>query len=352
MILDALGKLPSAKRMVELAKSPQWRNNSFQNIEPTEVLRAGASYPQLLRDALSRPKYTSPPTALPSVRANLHELHDATPQIVWFGHSSYLISHNGYRILVDPVLFGNSSPVGVFGKPFPVTAPYLPSDIPNIDLLVISHDHYDHLDVVTLKKLRECIRRVVCPLGVSAHLTYWGFDPAIITELDWHERVSVADNVALTSLPARHFSGRVFKRGQSLWSSYALELHNYRIFIGGDSGYDKQFKLIGEKHGPFDFAFVECGQYGENWPHIHMFPEETARAAQELQTKQLLPVHWAKFVLANHTWSDPIERLVIAARDRDYAVVTPTIGDVLELGATPKANPWWENITKLQITSG
>lgn len=346
MTLDALGKLPSAARMAELAKSPQWKNNSFQNIEPTEVMREGASYAKLMRDALSRPKFTSPPKVLPSVRTNLHQLPDAAPQIVWFGHSSYLISHNGFRILVDPVLFGNSSPVPVFGKPFPVTSPYVPDDIPPIDLLVLSHDHYDHLDMVTLKKLRERIGRVICPLGVSAHLTHWGFDSATITELDWHQRANVADNISLTALPARHFSGRVFKRGQSLWCSYALELHGYKIFIGGDSGYDKQFKITGEQHGPFDFALLECGQYGENWPMIHMMPEETARAAADLRTKQLMPVHWAKFVLANHTWNDPILRLIAAAEGAPYALVTPTIGAAVQIGAEPKQNRWWEAVTR------
>ena len=342
MIFKALGRLPTAARMKELAQSPQWRQQRFQNVEPTEVLREGVSYTQMLRDAFSRPRHTSPPHVLPSVRTNLHQLDDANPQIVWFGHSSYLISHRGFRVLVDPVLFGSSSPVSFIGKPFPVTSPYAPGDIPAIDLLVISHDHYDHLDVVTLTKLRERIRGVVCPLGVAAHLTYWGFDPSIITELDWHQCVNVADHVALTSLPARHFSGRMFKRGQSLWSSYALDLHGYKLFLGGDSGYDSQFKLIGAQHGSFDFAFLECGQYGKDWPMIHMFPEETAQAAADLRTKQLMPVHWAKFVLANHRWSEPVERLALAAEGADFALVTPSIGAVIEIGAEAQRNRWWE----------
>lgn len=344
MILRALGKLPSAVRLAELAKSPNWKNGSFANIEPTEVLRKGASYPKMLRDMFSRPKSTSPSVALPSARADLMNLADSTPQIVWFGHSSYLISHNGFRILVDPVLFGTSAPVSFIGKPFPVTSPYAPDDMPNIDLLVISHDHYDHLDVVTLTKFRERIRRVVCPLGVSAHLTYWGFDPAIITEVDWHDRVNIADDIAITALPARHFSGRVFTRGKSLWASYALQLRQYKLFLGGDSGYDQQFKWIGANHGPFDFAFLECGQYGKDWPLIHMFPEETALAAVDLKTKQMLPVHWAKFVLANHTWFDPIDRLVVAAKDADFELITPNIGSVVELGSVPVINHWWSTI--------
>lgn len=341
MILKALGHLPSAARLADFAKSPQWKDNTFVNAEPTEVMRKGASYPKLLREALARPKTTSPSRVLPSVWTDLHNLIDSKPQIVWFGHSSYLISHNGFRILVDPVMFGTSAPVSFIGKPFPITASFKPDDIPAIDLLVISHDHYDHLDYVTLTKIKDRIRRIVCPLGVVAHLTYWGFDSAIINEVDWHDRVTVASDIVLTALPARHFSGRVFTRGKSLWASYALQLRKYKIFLGGDSGYDKQFKWIGENHGPFDFAMLECGQYGKDWPLIHMFPEETARAAIDLRTKQLLPVHWARYVLANHPWNEPIARLVVAAKDASFELVTPHIGAVTEVGAAAKMNHWW-----------
>lgn len=346
MILKALGKRPSATQLAAFAKSSHFVNGAFANVEPTEMLREGASYPKLLRDAFNRPKSTSPSTILPSVRLDLHKLTDSTAQIVWFGHSSYLISHNGFRILMDPVLFGNSSPVGFIGKPFPITNPYSVADIPPIDLLVLSHDHYDHLDYVTLTKIRDRIKRVICPLGVSSHLKYWGFDPAIITELAWHTKADVVSGISVTALPARHFSGRVFTRNTTQWSSYALKLHHYNIFLGGDSGYDRQFKIIGDKYGPFDLAMLECGQYGVDWPHIHMFPEETAKAATDLRTRRLLPVHWGKFVLANHPWSEPIERLIIAAENADYDVITPNIGDVVRLSGDARANRWWEKIAK------
>lgn len=341
MILKALGKLPTAQQVAGFTQSPQWKEGSFRNIQPTQVMRPGASYPKILRDVLSRPKSTKPSHVLPSVHVNLHGLPDATPQIVWFGHSSYLIAHNGFRILVDPVMFGTSAPVSFIGQPFPITAPYSADDIPPIDLLVLSHDHYDHLDFVTLTKLKDRIRRVVCPLGVSSHLVYWGFDSAIITELAWNDSLNVASHSAITALPARHFSGRTLTRNKTQWSSYALSLAEYKLFLGGDSGYDGQFTVIGDNHGPFNIAILECGQYGADWPNIHLFPEETARAAIDLRAKQLLPVHWGRYVLANHSWSEPMQRLVMAANDAPFGLVTPHIGDVVALGATPILNHWW-----------
>lgn len=342
MILKAFGKLPSAQQRAAFSQSPQWIDGSFRNIESTEVLRPGASYTKMLRNAFARPKSTKPSHVLPSVHIDLHHLPDSTPQIVWFGHSSYLISHNHFRILVDPVLFGTSSPVPFIGQPFPVTSPYVPADIPPIDLLILTHDHYDHLDFVTLTKLKDKVRRVVCPFGVSAHLVYWGFEASIITEVAWNSQVNIAPDIALTALPARHFSGRTLTRNKTLWSSYALKLRNYTLFLGGDSGYDNQFKVIGDNHGPFDIAILECGQYGVDWPFIHMFPEETARAAHDLRAKQLLPVHWGKFVLANHPWSEPMERLVIAAQDADFELVTPSLGAAVAVGHEPMTNRWWE----------
>lgn len=344
MILKALGKAPSDERQRAFQASDNWKGGVFANIEHTAVMREGASYPKLLVDALNRPKNATPLSVLPSVRLDLHALTDSTPQIVWFGHSSYLMQYRAFRVLVDPVLFGNSSPVSFFGKPFPTETVYAPEDIPAIDLLVLSHDHYDHLDYVTLTKLKDRIRRVVCSLGVGSHLEFWGFDKSIITELDWHQTHSVNESLALTALPARHFSGRVFTRNTTLWNSYAMRWHDHNLFLGGDSGYDAQFKRTGREHGPFDIAMLECGQYGKDWPNIHMFPEETAQAALDLNAKQLLPVHWARFMLSTHGWKEPIERLIVAAQKLGIQIVTPRIGGVVQVGAPPDNNFWWKEL--------
>jgi L-ascorbate metabolism protein UlaG (beta-lactamase superfamily) len=344
-MIKALGRLPTAQQMAEFASSPHWKNGTFQNVGHTDVMRPGASYPKVLFEALSRPKTTKPDQTLPSVRLDLNGLPDGTPQIIWFGHSSYLIAHNGFRILVDPVMFGTSSPVSFIARPFPITTRYSARDIPPIDLLIISHDHYDHLDFVTLTALKDKIRRVVCPLGVSSHLMYWGFSASIITELAWNGELSVAKDISMTALPARHFSGRTLARNKTQWSSYALALHEYKLFLGGDSGYDNQFKIIGDKHGPFHIAMLECGQYGVDWPTIHMFPEETAQAAIDLRAQQLLPVHWGRYVLANHPWAEPVERLVRAAKGAPFSLATPDIGAVIEVGREPKVNHWWESLS-------
>jgi L-ascorbate metabolism protein UlaG (beta-lactamase superfamily) len=343
-MLKAFGKIPTRADVSGFPPSARLREGVFSNIEPTLVMREGASYFDLLREAMSRPGNTAPPSVLPSERVDLHALKDDEPSIVWFGHSSYLISHRGFRVLVDPVLFGNSSPVSFFGKPFPVSHPYSPEDIPPIDLLVLSHDHYDHLDFVTLGLLRNRIARVVCPLGVSSHLRYWGFDSSIISELPWHEQHQVTADVQLTALPARHFSGRLLTRNHTQWSSYALRLRDCNIFIGGDSGYDQQFAMIGSTYGPFDIVMLECGQYGQYWPNIHMFPEETARAASDLKARQLLPVHWGKFVLANHSWNDSIERVSAAAKQFDFDLLTPAIGASSTIGVRNVSRAWWKEL--------
>ncbi|MGV3709765.1 MAG: MBL fold metallo-hydrolase [Gemmatimonas sp.] len=344
-MFKAFGRIPTRGDASRFPASPRLQDGVFSNIEPTLVMREGASYVDLVREALSRPSDTKPPAVLPSVRTSLHAMPDDQPTVVWFGHSSYLISYHGFRVLVDPVLFGNASPVSFFGAPFPVSNPYVARDIPPIDLLILSHDHYDHLDYVTLRALRDRIARVVCPLGVSSHLRYWGFSADIIQELPWFEQHEVRTDVSLTALPARHFSGRAFTRNHTQWCSYALQLGTYNIFVGGDSGYDQQFALIGSTYGPFDIAMLECGQYGQYWPNIHMFPEETAQAAADLNARQLLPVHWGKFVLANHSWNDSIERVSSAARQFDFDLLTPMIGASSVIGVRDVSRPWWRDVT-------
>mgnify|MGYP002653050535 CR=1 FL=1 len=215
------------------------------------------------------------------------------------------------------------------------------SGLPAIDLLVLTHDHYDHLDYTTIKALAPRVRRFCTALGVGAHLERWGIPAEKITEFDWWETQPVAEATTLTAVPARHFSGRSLQRGKTLWTAFVLKLHGYSLFLGGDSGYDDQFKKIGDQYGPFDLAILECGQYGRDWPNIHMFPEETAQAAQDLRAATLLPVHWGKFVLANHPWNEPIERLVKRATEQQLPLATPRIGEPVRLGATYPQTVWW-----------
>jgi L-ascorbate metabolism protein UlaG (beta-lactamase superfamily) len=279
---------------------------------------------------------------LPSVKTDLKILSDATPTIVWFGHSSYLIKSNGFNILVDPVLKGNASPVSFLLKPFDGADVYSLDDLPTIDLVLLTHDHYDHLHYDSIKALASKAKYFVTSLGVGAHLEHWGVDAKKITELDWWETKNISPEIEFTATPARHFSGRSFKRGQSIWSSFVLKLNGYKLFLGGDSGYENHFKEIGQQFGPFDIALLECGQYGKDWPYIHMLPEQTAQAAKDLGAKVLMPVHWAKFELAFHPWDDSINRVKKTSVEIGQPTTTPMIGEPVILNKSYPDKTWWK----------
>ena len=336
------GKLPAGERLKRIMKSSNYKGGAFQNLSFTEVTIKNASYIKMLKDFFNRPKDSEPPQVLPSVITNLKTLKADKPTIVWFGHSSYLIKSKEITILVDPVLSGNASPVSYFGKSFKGSEMYTVEDLPAIDMLFISHDHYDHLDYKTIVKLIPKVKKFYTALGVGEHLEYWGVNPDNIVEFDWWDTHKVAKDIEVIATPARHFSGRSLTRAKSLWSSFVLNIHGYKLFLGGDSGYDTHFKLIGEKYGPFDIAMLENGQYGEEWPYIHTFPEETAVAAKDLQAKVLLPVHWSKFVLANHSWNASIKRLLPAAEKLDLTLTTPLIGEPVIIDQSYPNKVWWD----------
>ncbi|MCU0419369.1 MAG: MBL fold metallo-hydrolase [Cyclobacteriaceae bacterium] len=336
------GANPSGSRLERIQQSPRYREGSFQNAEPTEVMLPEASYAKMMRDFFfNKPNDVEPPAPLPSVKTDLRSLDAATPTLVWFGHSSYLIKSKDVSILVDPVFSGNAAPIAFFGKAFAGSNTYQAEDMPDIDVLLLTHDHYDHLDYPTIKKLHPRVKTIVTSLGVGAHLERWGVAPEKIIELDWWEHVTLPDSLVFTATPARHFSGRSFLRGKTAWSSFVLALHGHKLFLGGDSGYDGQFKIIGEKMGPFDLALLEAGQYGANWPYIHMTPEQTVAAAQDLKAKVLMPVHWGKFALSMHAWNEPIERVWAQAEKDSVRLTTPKIGEAVLLNQVYPRQRWW-----------
>ncbi len=338
------GSDPATARLDRIRQSPNYKNDSFQNIQPTDVMRQGASYFAMIGDYINKSPINTPPKPIPTIKTDLNALPDSVPTLVWFGHSGYLIKSKGVTILVDPVLSGSASPVSLFGRAFAGADAYAVSDLPDIDLLIISHDHYDHLDYKTISELAPRVKHVYTALGVGAHLERWGISPEKITEFDWWESKRIANDLTLTATPARHFSGRSLTRGRALWASFVLDLHGHRLFLGGDSGYDEQFKKIGDTYGPFDLAMLECGQYGRDWPNIHMFPVEVAQAAQDLRTQTLLPVHWGKFALAYHAWNEPIQQLTTHAAKQGLAVTTPKIGEPITVGGPLKTDAWWDSL--------
>lgn len=341
VIHKQFGKVPAGERLALIKQVPSYRDGAFQNLSPTPVMLPGKSVLDLASEYFKPAINRKPDHTLPSVRTDLRTLPDDAPTLVWFGHSSYLIKIAGRTILVDPVFSGHASPVVFFGKNYPGSNVYAVEDLPDIDVLLLTHDHYDHLDYDTIVKLKSSVGRVVTSLGVGAHLESWGYDSETIAEIAWHETTTVAEGLQFTALPARHFSGRLLKRGQTLWSSFVLQTLKYKLYLGGDSGYDTHFKEIGETYGPFDLAILECGQYGTNWPFIHMLPEQTAQAALDLGAKELLPVHWAKFTLALHPWTEPIERVTVRAQEVNLTLITPMIGEPFQIGKSFVSKPWW-----------
>ena len=339
------GKIPSGAQLEKIQASPHYRDGKFQNISFTPNLKEGVSYFTVMRKFFfGKSKRSKPSIALPSVKTDLHALSPEKNVIVWFGHSSYFLQIDGKKILVDPVFSGHASPVNFTTKSFEGTDIYTPDDIPVIDYLFISHDHWDHLDYRTVIKLKPKIKKIITGLGVAPHFDRWGFDKNNIIETDWNDEVKPEPGFTVNINSGRHFSGRGFKRDQSLWLSFILSTPTMKIFLGGDSGYDTHFASIGEKFGPFDLAILECGQYNEYWHYIHMMPEEVVAAAEDLKAKKFIPVHWGKFSLSLHSWDEPITRVTEESKRKNISVITPMIGETVDLNGNYVSKEWWKGI--------
>lgn len=344
MLYKPFGKLPSGKRLERVKESKAYIDGQFRNVQETQMLAPGASYPKLMyRFFFGQVPGREPAQPLAPVRTDLTKFPKDEPSIIWFGHSSYLLVIDGRTILVDPVFSGHASPFNFVGvHEFPSSHRYTIDDFPEIDVLILTHDHYDHLDYESILKLRPRVKQIYTALGVAEHLVYWGLEESRIRELDWWENVPLWSGAELTAAPSRHFSGRLFNRNQSLWTSFILKAGSLKLYLGGDSGYSNTFREIGEKMGPFDLAILECGQYDQMWPFIHMAPEETVQAAVDVKAKRLMPVHWGKFALANHPWTDPIERAVARATSLNMPLLTPALGERQSLINPTAGKYWWK----------
>lgn len=340
-LVTSLGQNPKGQALLYLNKQPNYVKGEFRNLpytdDTTHINRVG-----MLKQVFGKPDSVNPPQLLPWVKTDLKALPDEKPVIVWFGHSSVLIKYKGTNILIDPIFSGNAGPIPFMIKAFDGGKNYNVEDMPPIDVVIISHDHYDHLDYPTLKKLLKNIKKVVAPLGVGSHLRYWGFKPEQIEELNWGQSFILPGGTSITATPARHRSNRTLQTGKTLWASYVIKTGDYRIFYSGDSGFGYHFKNIGAQYGPFDLAIMECGQYGPNWPHSHMLPEKTAQAALDLKANVLLPVHWSKFAESSHKWNDPVRRLLPAAQKLGIQVTVPKIGEPYMIGDPLLQQVWWE----------
>lgn len=343
--MPQFGSAPAGARLQRIQNSPNYRNGQFQNLSDTPQLTEGATFSSVFKEFFFSSKEGRKPSAtVPAKKTSLLDLRPDEQVIVWFGHSSYFIQADGRKILVDPVFSGNASPLPGTTKSFRGSDAYTVDDMPEIDYLVITHDHWDHLDYPTVKKLRTKVKTVITSLGVGAHLERWGYAPDKIQEGDWHDELLLDSGFKVNVTPARHFSGRSFKRNGALWASFILTTPTKKIFLGGDSGYDTHFAEIGEKYGPFDLAILENGQYNKSWKHIHMMPEEMVQAAKDLNTNVLMPVHWSKFSLSLHHWHEPIDRAVKAANISGLPLLHPMIGEVTNLDNPGRQREWWKAV--------
>lgn len=335
------GDLPNGERLARVQKSPNYKNGAFKNLNETPQLTGDGGFLKIVKDMFNA-KNRRPLEVIPSFKTDLLKLDRQKDILVWFGHSSYFLQIDGKRFLVDPVFCGNASPFSFMIKSFKGADIYTVADIPEIDYLIITHDHWDHLDYKTVSALKPKVKRVITGLGTGAHLEHWGFNLQIITEGDWFEKVVNEEGFTVDVTPARHFSGRGPKSNQSLWVSLVLKTPSMQIFIGGDGGYDEHFAEIGEKFGGFDLAILENGQYNTSWKYIHMMPGEVLQAGKDLRAKRLFAVHNSKFALANHSWNEPLKLLTEFNKSVNQPLITPKIGETVFLkDSTQKFSEWW-----------
>lgn len=326
------GRLPQGERLRRIEHSPNYWDGEFQNQEPTPITVSEKSRIAGFWDFLfgKKPDNLRPSTPVQAIKTDLRALNVAKEQLVWFGHSSYLIQTGGKRFLVDPVFY-QAAPVSFINKPFPGTDIYSPDDMPDIDYLIITHEHWDHLDYKTVTKLKNRIGTVICPLGVGEHFEYWGFDPKRLIELDWNENAALEDGFVVHCLPARHYSGRGLKANRTLWASFMLQSPLQKIYIGGDNGYGNHFDKIVRKFPDINLAILENGQYNKEWPYIHSLPKELMREVKKLRPRKVLTVHHSKYAMARHPWDEPLENARLLGKQDLTEVLLPIIGEIVPI---------------------
>ncbi|QBJ97420.1 hypothetical protein ERC79_16855 [Rhodococcus sp. ABRD24] len=339
--VPALGASRSAIKPYAAA-SPRYRDRRFHNTDPSSSLpsgsQSGLAKAFVTRGNTGRPRYQIP-LATPLAPAAAGEL-----AVTWFGHSSVLIEIDGHRVLADPVWSERVSPSTVLGPSRMHPVPVALADLPPIDAVVISHDHYDHLDQATIITLTDTQTAMfVVPIGVGAHLRRWKVPEDRIIELDWDEQADIA-GLTLTCAEARHFSGRGLARDTTLWASWVIVGPRRKVFFGGDSGYTPRFADLGRRYGPFDVTLLPVGAYDERWPDIHMNPEEAVRTHVDVGGSLLVPVHWATFNLAFHPWGEPISRAIEAATAAGVALAVPMVGQRLDALRPLVQKSWWEDL--------
>ena len=344
--LPVFGAVQTNEQTEQLKKSAQYRSekgifvNQQENV--IELMRENFSTMGALAEWLKPGGAKSPEGKLPEVKPDLQSFLAVSDELklIWLGHSTFLLNMSGTVILVDPVFGPSAAPFSFLVKRFQALTISL-EELPKIDYIVISHDHYDHLDMPTMKFFATKDVQFLVPLGIGAHLNKWGIDSARITQLDWWQSKTVG-GVEFIATPAQHFSGRSpFEENKTLWASWVIRSKIHNVYFSGDSGYNKHFKEIGDKYGPFDIAFLENGQYNVKWQAVHNLPEESVQAYFDLKAKRFLPVHWGMFVLATHSWREPVDKLLELSKAKGVNLVTPKLGEIVSLNDSYKNTEWW-----------
>lgn len=344
-VAPQFGAASKGERLEQIEHSPNYSEGKFVNLVDTPMNSSSDSIFSTFLKFIRGVKDGKPDHVIETTpfEKKAYSVADSAIQFTWFGHSTVLLKIEGKNLLIDPVFSNHTSPFSFMGpQAFPYSNTYALEDMPEIDAVLISHDHYDHLDYETFLQLKSLVKKFYVPLGLGAHLERWGIPTENITELDWWDEVQFDEDLLFACVPMRHFSGRgVTDRFNTLWAGWVIKGTTHSVIHTGDSGYGDHFKKIGDTYGPFDVTMVECGQYNQNWRYIHMMPEETVQAHIDLKGKYLLPIHWGRFNLSLHSWTDPVVRATKEAKKKNVDLISPIVGQVVTIRPPLPKTRWW-----------
>ena len=339
-------------KMEKIKKSAQYKDGKFLNYKDNYEINFFKNLP-ILWEFLVTDNDRKPNVELPTQNVDFSQIINAKSdelKVTWVGHSSQIINIDGKIILTDPVYENRTAFMGP--SRYNGDVPFNMEELPEIDLVIISHNHYDHLNSTTIETIHPKVKHFITPLMVGAELENMGVPREKITELDWWDETILFDELLIALTPAQHFSNRgLFDSNETLWGSYVIQGPNHKIYFSGDSGYSESFKQIGDKYGPFDYTFLECGAYDERWHSMHMMPEETAQAHLDLKGKILQPIHWGTYDLALHAWYDPIVRVAKAADSLGIKLSTPLVGETITINENLMTDRWWEKLINNKLAN-